>query len=157
MSKTSVGWVWVGGQAVLLGALVLWPTGTAWPRPAAVLVVAGILFFSGLGLVAFSALGLGTALTPSPVPTSTGQLTTSGLYRFVRHPIYTGVLTAVAGITLRSGNWVHVAIAIATYVYFDRKAAWEEQRLRETYSDYDDYATRTPKFIPTILRRARAT
>ena len=53
MSKGTIGWLWVGGQAVLLGALVLWPTGSAWARPAALLLVAGILFFGGLGLVAF--------------------------------------------------------------------------------------------------------
>lgn len=156
MSKSTIGWLWVGGQAVLLGALVLWPTGSAWSRPAALLLVAGILFFGGLGLVAFSALGLGTALTPTPVPTRSGQLTTSGLYKFVRHPIYSGVLMVVAGITLRSGNWIHVVIAVATYAFFDRKAAWEEQRLRETYPDYDAYAARTPKFIPLAGGRSGA-
>ena len=148
MSKSLVGWLWVAGQAVLLGALVLWPGSDAWPRPTGLLAVAGVLFFAGLVLIAVSAFGLGSALTPTPVPTSGGRLTTSGLYRLVRHPIYTGVLATVAGITLRSGNWVHVAIAIATYLFFDRKAAWEEQQLREAYPDYDDYAARTPKFIP---------
>ena len=89
MNKTVVGWLWVAGQGVLLAALVFWPGGDAWGTPAAVLAVAGVLFFGGLGLVVISALGLGRALTPTPVPTQSGQLTTTGLYGFVRHPIYT--------------------------------------------------------------------
>ena len=111
-------------------------------------------FSPGLGLIATSALGLGSALTPTPIPTRRGHLRTSGLYRLVRHPIYTGVLLTVTGITLRSGNWVHVVIAVATYVYFDRKAAWEEQRLQETYPGYRSYASRTGKFIPRVGRNS---
>ncbi len=152
MSRSVAGWMWVVGQGVLLGALILWPSGDDWSRPATLLGIAGALFFFGLGLIAISALGLGSALTPTPVPTRSGQLTTSGLYRLVRHPIYTGVLLTVTGITLRSGNWVHVAIAVATYIYFDRKAAWEEHRLQERYPGYRSYAARTGKFIPGVAQ-----
>ena len=148
MSRGLIGWLWVAGQAVLLGALILLPGGDAWPRPGWLLAVAGVLFFGGLILLGIAALRLGTALTPTPVPVSYGKLTTGGLYGYMRHPIYTGVLTTVAGITLRSGSWLHVAIAVATVVFFDRKAAWEEARLAERYPDYPTYAARTPKFVP---------
>ena len=148
MSNSTTGWLWVAGQGVLLGTLVFWPDGDAWAKPPVLLALAGVLFFGGLGLVAISALGLGAGLTPTPVPTQAGKLITSGLYRFVRHPIYTGVLAVVAGITLRSASWVHVALAVLTVLFFDRKAAWEEQRLREAYPDYEAYASHTPKFIP---------
>lgn len=146
--------MWVGGQAILLGVLILWPSGDDWSRTPILVGIAGVLFFAGLGLIATSALGLGSALTPTPIPTRRGHLRTSGLYRLVRHPIYTGVLLTVTGITLRSGNWVHVVIAVATYVYFDRKAAWEEQRLQETYPGYRSYASRTGKFIPRVGRNS---
>ena len=147
MNKDVTGWLWVAGQAVLLIALIVLPGGDAWPKPAILLLIAGALFFGGLAFIAVAALRLGTALTPTPVPTSYGQLKTTGLYRYVRHPIYTGVLITIAGITLRSGTWFHVVIALATLVFFDRKAAWEEQRLAEHYPDYPSYAARTPKFI----------
>lgn len=148
MSRTTIGWAWVGGQAVLLGALIILPGRNDWAVPTGLGVVAAILFFSGLGLIAVSALGLGTALTPTPVPTKRGALTTSGLYHFMRHPIYTGVLITVTAITLRSGSWIHLAIAIATFVFFDRKAAWEEGQLRDRYPEYSAYAARTSKFLP---------
>ena len=71
MSKATIGWLWVAGQGVLLVALVLWPGGDAWGRPAWLLTVAGVLFFGGLALVAISALGLGAlqAAVASGVPT----------------------------------------------------------------------------------------
>lgn len=145
-----IGWLWVAGQAVFLGALILLPNGQAWDRSGALGLAANVLFFLGLAIVAIGALRLGTGITPSPVPSSLGQLRTTGLYRFMRHPIYTGVLVAVVGIALRSGSWLHVAIAAATFVYFDRKAAWEEGQLRGHYPDYDAYAATTAKFIPFV-------
>lgn len=83
-------------------------------------------------------------------PASFGELQTTGLYRFMRHPIYTGVLLAVLGMVLRSGSWLHVAIGIATVAFFDRKAAWEEAQLRAHYPGYAEYAAKTAKFIPNL-------
>ncbi len=154
MSRAAIGWLWVAGQALLLGALVVVPGGDAWPKPTALVTVALVLVVAGLALVAVAALRLGTALTPTPVPNRTGMLTTGGLYRYVRHPIYTGVLAAVAGVTLRSGSWIHVGVAAVTVVFFDRKAAWEEAQLRRHYPGYDDYAARTPKFVPGASGRS---
>lgn len=150
MNRHIIGWLWVGGQAALLGALIFLPNGDDWDRSGTLGTVANVLFFAGLALIGIGALRLGTGITPSPVPTSLGQLQTTGLYRFMRHPIYTGVLTAVVGMAMRSGTWVHVAIAAVTFVYFDRKAAWEEGQLREHYPAYAEYAARTNKFFPGL-------
>lgn len=155
MTREVTGWVWVGGQAVLLGALILLPRRDDWETPAIILSIAGVFFIAGLIIIAISALGLGSGLTPTPVPTKRGALITSGFYQHVRHPIYTGVLGVVAGITLRSGSWVHLIVAAITLVFFDRKAAWEEQQLAEHYDEYDQYAAATPKFIPQPWRTLR--
>ena len=107
----------------------------------------------GIGLVAVAALRLGPALTPTPVPNERGQLTTDGLYGLVRHPIYTGVLAAVAGVTIRSGNVLVLLVAAVTVAFFTVKARWEEDRLREHYPGYDAYAAATPRFVPRPGRR----
>ncbi len=147
-----MGWLWVLGQVVVLGLVILVPGRDDWSNPGWVSVIAAVLFFGGLALVAVAALGLGNALTPTPVPTEAGTLVTSGFYGLVRHPIYTGVLAIVAGMTLRSTSWVHVGMAVVAYVFFDRKAAWEEQMLSERYPDYPAYAAQTPRFIPRPFR-----
>lgn len=108
---------------------------------------------TGFGVMALASLRLGAALTPTPVPSGRGTLTTTGLYRHVRHPIYTGVLLIVVGLTVRSGSWISMAVGVATVVFFDRKANWEEARLAETFNDYQAYASRTPRFVPRLLAK----
>lgn len=150
MSRHLTGWTWVAGQAVLLLALILIPSGDAWPTGGAVRVIGSVLFFGGLIFMGVAALRLGTSLTPTPVPLKSGSLKTSGLYQFVRHPIYTGVLAVVMGMTVPSGSWLQLIVALLTFVFFDRKAAWEETQLRSTYPDYASYAADTAKFFPGI-------
>lgn len=151
-NRSAVGWAFVLIQAVLLIALVVLPTGDAWPTPAALIILAGM--FIGLGLVgvAIAALRLGPALTPTPVPTERGTMVTGGLYRFVRHPIYTAVLIIVIGLTVRSGSLLTLIVAAATVAFFNIKARWEEARLSERYVDYQTYAAVTPRFIPRLNR-----
>ncbi len=150
MSREMTGWLWVAGQAVLLVALVLLPGGDDWTTPGFLKAVATVFFFGGLALIAIAALNLGRALTPTPVPTKAGELKTSGLYGIVRHPIYTGVLAVVVGMTLGSGSFIKLAVAAATFVFFDRKSAWEEGQLRDRYPGYAAYASSTPKLIPGL-------
>lgn len=143
-----MGWAFVAGQVVLLVALVLLPGRDDWPTPSWVWLVGQVLVIAGFVLMILASLRLGRGLTATPVPNARGELITGGLYRYVRHPIYTGVLLIVVGLTLRSGSFLTLAVAAVTVVFFDRKAAWEEARLRERYPGYDEYASRTPRFIP---------
>ena len=46
------------------------------------------------------ATGLGRGLTATPLPNAHAQLRTGGLYRYARHPIYSGLLPTVASITV---------------------------------------------------------
>ncbi len=148
MNRSTIGWLWVGGQVILLVSLILLPGEDHWPTPDWLVASAGIAFFTGLAVIVAAALGLGRALTPTPVPNQRGTLTTGGFYRYVRHPIYTGVLTVVVAMTVRSGSWITLAVAVATVAFFDRKAAWEEQQLVREFPDYPAYAATTPRFVP---------
>lgn len=150
--RSMIGWMFVGVQAVLLVTLVLLPTGDRWPTPAALIVFGGVLIGLGLVGVAIAALRLGPSLTPTPVPTEAGALVTGGLYRFVRHPIYTGVLLIVAGLIIRSGSLLTLIVGLVTIWFFNVKAQWEEAQLSERYPDYQTYAAVTPRFIPRLTR-----
>jgi protein-S-isoprenylcysteine O-methyltransferase Ste14 len=139
------GWSFVAAQAVLLIALVLLPGRDDWPTPTWFRLVGSLVFLAGVVVLAMASLNLGRALTPTPVPSPHGRLTTAGLYRFVRHPIYTGVLAIVVGITLRSGSVFTLAMATTTIAFFSVKARWEEGQLMKAYRDY---AASTPRFVP---------
>jgi len=154
VNRTLTGWALVAMQAVLIGALVFLPGRDDWPTPDWLASFGFALLVSGFLLMLAAALRLGRALTPTPVPSKYGKLTTSGLYRYMRHPIYTGVLLVVVGLGLRSGSWISAAVAVVTVVFFNAKAAWEEDRLTERYDGYAAYAAATPRFVPRPGRTA---
>ena len=75
-----------------------------------------------------------------------------GLYRWVRHPSYSGLLLSCAGLGIGLGNWASVVICIAgpaaAVLYRIRV---EERALRESFPDsYDEYARRTRRLIPGV-------
>ncbi len=154
MHPRTIGWLLVAAQAVLILVLVLLPSGDAWPTPSW-LEVTGLVI-GGLGAVwaLVAALRLGERLTPTPVPRDGGQLRTDGPYAHVRHPIYTGVLLIVVGLTLRSGSAVVLAVGLATIAFFHVKARFEEGLLAERFPEYRAYTDRTPRFVPAPWRRA---
>lgn len=146
------GWLFVAAQVALFVALILLPRSDHWPVPGWLDVVGYLLMAAGTVVVLAAGLRLGPSLTPTPVPTDNGRLTTTGLYRFSRHPIYSGVLLIVAGIVIRSGSILNAAVGALAVVFFTVKARWEEDRLRERYPDYDAYAAATGRFLPRLLR-----
>jgi protein-S-isoprenylcysteine O-methyltransferase Ste14 len=100
-----------------------------------------------------AAVNLGRSLTPLPTPAEGSTLKTGGLYRVVRHPIYTAVLTIVFGATAKSGSVVRLALAAALLGLFTGKAHWEEAMLHRRYASYEKYAACTPRFLPGRRRR----
>lgn len=151
--KGTTGWLFVLAQVALFVAIAIVPSSDDWATTRWVLVISAVLTVGGLALVLAAALRLGHSLTATPVPIDRGALTTSGLYRYVRHPIYSGALAIVLGVALRSGNRVSVPLALLTIVFFDAKARWEERLLSERYPGYADYAALTPRFVPRLRRR----
>lgn len=146
------GTMWVLVQFPLLGVafvLPLYSAGGVDQGPALVAVAAGLVLL-GLGLVLFGALHLGGSLTPFPVPKPNATLQVRGLYRFMRHPIYTGAVVAVLGWSLCWGSWPGMLWAFVVFVFFDRKAAYEERWLLARFPDYQQYQSRTAKFFPFV-------
>jgi protein-S-isoprenylcysteine O-methyltransferase Ste14 len=71
------------------------------------------------------------------------RVITSGPYRFVRHPGYTGAIALFIAIPLPLASWwglLPAAIAIALLVV---RTSWEDRPLTAELSGYADYARRT--------------
>jgi len=152
MSQRNIGWSLVLVQVVLLLTLILLPGRDDWTISETVRLVANIFFYGGLVIIAVAFFGLGTALTATPVPKDGSSLKTGGLYRLVRHPIYTGVLAVVIGMTLGSGSYITLAVGLTTIVFFNLKARWEELQLVDRFGpEYSDYMSRTPRFVPRLV------
>ena len=147
-SDTAVGWLFVTGQFVLLALILVLPPGDAWPVPHWLDTAGLALGFAGTAVLLVAIVNLGRSLTPLPTPVPYGELRTGGLYRWVRHPIYTGILALAAGWALRSASLAVVAATLALVAWFSVKARWEEVRLAKRYRGYEDYCARTPRFVP---------
>ncbi len=79
------------------------------------------------------------------------ELVMSGPYRFVRHPIYSGILLAMIGSTLATGPLWIVALALGGG-YFVYSARREEAYMMERFPDrYPAYRQRTKLLIPFVL------
>lgn len=77
------------------------------------------------------------------------QLVSHGLYRYVRHPIYTGDLLLLLGLELALNSWC-VLGAVALAVYIRRRAIREERQLRQALPGYNQYCRRTARFLPFL-------
>jgi protein-S-isoprenylcysteine O-methyltransferase Ste14 len=145
---TVVAWSFVVAQFVLLVAVLVLPGGDAWIAPGWLATAARWLQWIGVVVLVVALVNLGRSLTPLPSPVPHGELRTGGLYRLVRHPIYTGIMALTVGAAVRSGSVAVTAATVALIGLFSWKARWEEDKLRERYPGYGDYARRTPRFVP---------
>ena len=79
------------------------------------------------------------------------ELVTSGPYRFVRHPIYTGLLIAILGTALVN-NLLGLIVVAVLIAYFYFCGIVEERNLAVTFPDtYPEYKRRTKMLIPFLL------
>jgi protein-S-isoprenylcysteine O-methyltransferase Ste14 len=102
----------------------------------------------GIAILIASFIRLGKSLTANPVPKDEGELVVSGLYSFVRHPIYLGLLLLGFGVVLDAGYWPQILIFLMLYIQLHIKANFEEYLLRQKYPGYAAYAAKTPRFFP---------
>jgi protein-S-isoprenylcysteine O-methyltransferase Ste14 len=96
----------------------------------------------------FAAYGRGT---PAPID-APRRLVVRGLYRYVRNPMYVGVLLAILGWALHFASPVLLLYAAAVALAFHGfVVAYEEPTLRRIFgADYRDYAARVPRWIPRL-------
>ena len=80
------------------------------------------------------------------------ELVTSGPYRMVRHPIYTGLLLAFLGTAIARGEWRGLlAVALALWAFW-RKSRVEERLMREQFGGaYEEYSQRVAALIPFVF------
>jgi len=104
---------------------------------------------AGVAIASAGAVTLGPNLTPATEPLPSGQLVTRGIYRVVRHPIYLGVSTLLAGYgMLRGGWWAGAAAFAVALTYFELKARVEERWLMQRMPEYAAYRARVPRILP---------
>jgi protein-S-isoprenylcysteine O-methyltransferase Ste14 len=110
-----------------------------------------VLFALGLGLAVWARVHLGrnwgTPMSQKDEP----ELVTSGPYRLVRHPIYSGILLAGAG-TAVALSWLWLSAVALAGIYFVYAATVEERHLSEQFpDDYPLYRRSTKMLVPFVF------
>lgn len=93
---------------------------------------------------------LGKSPTPLPTPSAGARLVQTGIYGYIRHPLYTAVSCASLGWALVWGSWPALLAALALVPFLDAKARREERWLRERFPEYSAYERRVRRFIPRV-------
>lgn len=73
-----------------------------------------------------------------------------GIYKYVRHPIYAGLLLVLLAVALYMGSWFKGSIALILVIAFYYKSNLEEKKLIEQYWHYQKYKDCTGRFFPKL-------
>jgi protein-S-isoprenylcysteine O-methyltransferase Ste14 len=113
--------------------------------------VGTVLFACGIALAIWARLNLGRNWGMPMTQRAEPELVTSGPYRFVRHPIYTGLLTAMLGTALVD-NLLGLIVVAVLLAYFYYSGTVEERNLAATFPQaYPEYRSKTKMLIPFLL------
>jgi len=82
------------------------------------------------------------------------ELIRKGPYRCVRHPIYTGLMIAMAGTSIVFNQWRFLPATFFIWLSFHIKLLKEEKFMRQTFGEgYTEYSRTTGAIFPRLLRR----
>jgi protein-S-isoprenylcysteine O-methyltransferase Ste14 len=120
--------------------------------PGAVLPLLGTaLVAAGLVIAVWARVHLGRNWSRQVVVKQNHALIRSGPYAVVRHPIYTGVLLGLLGTALAIGEWRGLLALVCGALAFLRRIVVEEQRMRETFAEYETYRRTTWALLPGLF------
>lgn len=113
--------------------------------------IGAAVFASGLALAVWARIHLGRNWGMPMTQKDEPELITSGPYRLVRHPIYSGLLLGVLGTALTT-NLIGLIIVLILGGYFYYSASVEEKNLTSTFpAAYPAYRMGTKMLIPFLL------
>ncbi|OGD84928.1 hypothetical protein A3B51_01190 [Candidatus Curtissbacteria bacterium RIFCSPLOWO2_01_FULL_41_18] len=114
-------------------------------------IIPSLVFILGTILAIWSLLTMQVRyFSPFPEPPKKHKLAQRGLYKYMLHPMYTGImLIGLALLLSRPSFQIFLIYAVLMYV-LDQKASLEEELLSKIYPQYKPYKQKTKKFIPKI-------
>jgi protein-S-isoprenylcysteine O-methyltransferase Ste14 len=150
--------------AIRIGGLILWlspfvylanPAWMNWSKlglPVSVRTVGvgiGILCVPGIYWL-FSSIG--TGITPTSATRKEHKLVTNGIYRYIRHPLYTVGSSLFISFGMMADNWFIAVLGILTFILMAIRTPKEEANLIEKFGDeYREYMKRTGRFLPKLF------
>jgi protein-S-isoprenylcysteine O-methyltransferase Ste14 len=146
------------GKRTHLGAALATGPATAWLYARFIRLYPGVvwigapLVLAGTLFAIWARLHLGGNWSGSVTLKQDHELVRSGPYRYVRHPIYTGLLLAVAGTACAIGQMRGLVALVLTLVGLGYKSRIEERLMIEAFGDaYRGYRAAVKGLIPFLF------
>ena len=109
------------------------------------------LFFAGSILRLAAVFALGHRFSGLVAIQPDHQLKTDGLYRYIRHPSYTGLLVSMIGYTLIFRSVLGLGVSILLFLLLVIRMNDEEKFLEAHFGDeYRNYRLRTRRLVPFV-------
>ncbi|RIK30294.1 MAG: hypothetical protein DCC56_08135 [Anaerolineae bacterium] len=158
----------VDGNAMMafirIGGLILWlspfvylinPQWMAWSKVG----LSDSIRWLGVGIGILCVFGIywlfssiGSGITPTSATRKEHKLVTRGIYKHIRHPLYTIGSTFIISFGMIADSWFIAVLGALTFVGMAIRTPKEEANLIEKFGDdYRDYMKRTGKFLPKLF------
>lgn len=129
-----------------------WFFATILPRSFAAYWIGVALMVAGLGFSIWARHRLGRNWSGTVTIKQDHELIRTGPYRWVRHPIYTGMLLGFAGSAVALDEWRGIAAIVFVTLALLLKIRIEEQWMTETFGEgYRRYRSEVRALIPFVL------
>jgi protein-S-isoprenylcysteine O-methyltransferase Ste14 len=124
-------------------------------------ILVDAISFTALLLPSFASLGFGLYLVAKSHKAVFGEanvqpkLLDSGVYSWVRHPMYLGILLFCLAFFFVSPSLFSFGILIVFFILYDKMTTYEEKSLTQILGEeYIAYKKRVPKWFPKLFSRS---
>ena len=108
----------------------------------------GLVFaFLGFLIIILAILQLNKNLSPFPTPKNNSLLIQNGLYKIVRHPIYSGIMLLFLGYGIYKDSVFKLFITALLFILFYLKTNYEEKLLQNKFPEYALYKKKVGRFF----------
>ncbi len=147
LQPTTFSYILIGLQIVLMVAVLYYPGRR---DGGAQILLANMMRVVGVGVVSLALWQLRSySLSALPEPIKGAKLLTRGLYKRVRHPVYSGIMLWGLGTLIIRPSIARATLYGSLVALFIFKSAREERMLEAAFgSRYARYKLNTPRFIP---------
>jgi protein-S-isoprenylcysteine O-methyltransferase Ste14 len=107
--------------------------------------------FIGIGFWIYAQATLDKYWSPQLQIQKEHKLVTAGLYKLIRHPLYSGMFVWAFGLAIFTANILFVFLAVLTITWLILRVPREEKMMIAQFGDeYVQYINKTGKFFPKL-------
>ncbi len=109
-----------------------------------------LLMVFGFATLTFAFFALRPSLRISPIPKAGSPLIARGIYKYVRHPMYLGLLSIGLALAANASNTAGWILYLVLMITLNTKANFEDRLLREIHPESMHYQMHTSKILPCL-------